>query len=70
MAGPPIFPWVIGALVALGIAVQLHAGRIRLYMAPKAWQEVSKTEDPGRFWLFVAAETILMIGAVAVAISQ
>jgi hypothetical protein len=61
---------VIAALIALGIAVQLNAGRIRLYMAPKAWQEVSKTEDPGRFWLFVAVEIILMVGAVAMAISR
>lgn len=70
MAGPQFFPWVIAALFAISIAAQLHAGRIRLYMAPEPWQEVIKSNDPGPFWLFVVAEAVAMIGAVAVAVFQ
>jgi hypothetical protein len=70
MAGPQFFPWVIVGLLAISMAVQLHAGRIRLYMAPEPWQEVVKSNDPSRFWLFVVAEAVAMIAAVAVAVFQ
>jgi hypothetical protein len=39
-------------------------------MAPEAWQEVIRSEDPGRFSLFVVAEVVAMMGAIAVAIFQ
>ena len=68
MIGSPILPWVIAALFAISIAAQLHAGRIRLYMAPEPWQEVIRSNDPGRFWLAIMVEAVAMIGAVAVAI--
>jgi hypothetical protein len=56
---------LIAGLFALGIAVQLYTREIRLYRRPKAWRHVIKADDPGRFWLFVVAEMIALVGAVA-----
>ncbi len=56
----------IALALVLGLAAQLSAGEIRLYLAPQSWQEVSKGKDPGRFWAFIVAE-ILLLGIVLTA---
>jgi len=64
------FFWALPALVALGIAFQLRAGRIRLYRAPKAWRLVEKEKDEGRFWLFIVAEVLLVFILIGQALSR
>ena len=58
----------IAVAFVLGLAAQLSAGEIRLYLAPKKWQEVSKAEDPGRFWAFIVAEILGLAVVLAAAI--
>jgi hypothetical protein len=65
-----VFPWLIAALFAVGIAIQLRVGFIKLYKAPKEWRFVDRNEDPGRYWLFIVAETIALIGAFCLGIFQ
>jgi hypothetical protein len=63
------FFWSLPVLVATCIVLQLRAGRIRLYKAPKEWQLVEREKDEGRFWLFVFAEVLLffiLIGQAAI----
>jgi hypothetical protein len=55
------FLWALPCLGAVVVAAQLYAGRIRLYRAPREWQRVDKTVDPGRFWLFIVAELLLIV---------
>ena len=61
MIGPPAFAWLLAALLCVHIAVQLYAGRLNLYVAPRAWSEATKETDPGRFWAFLFAELIAMV---------
>lgn len=53
------FFWSLPALAVICIALQLRYGRLGLQRAPKAWLNVEKDKDPGRFWLFILAEVLL-----------
>jgi hypothetical protein len=68
LTGPAWFAWVIAVLLAVCIAIQLRVGFIKLYRAPKEWRFIDKNDDPGRYWLFIVAEAIAMIGAICVGI--
>ena len=68
MNGPQWFPWVVAALLAVCIGIQLRVGFIKLYRAPKEWRFVDKDDDPGRYWLFITAEAIVLIGAICLGI--
>jgi hypothetical protein len=70
VTGPPWFPWAIAGLFALCIGIQVRVGFIKLYRAPKEWRFVDKNDDPGRYWLFISAEVIAMIGAICVGLFQ
>ena len=65
-----VFFWSLPVLVAVCIVVQLRAGSIRLYKAPKEWQLVEKEKDEGRFWLFIVAEVLLVFILIGQAISR
>ena len=65
---PPQLAAFIALGFVLGLAVQLSTGEIRLYMAPKNWREVSKAQDPGRFWAFIVAEIFVLVAVLTQAI--
>ena len=64
------FFWSLPALVAICIALQLHYGRLGLHRAPKEWLNVEKEKDPGRFWLFILAEVLLLFILIGQALSR
>ena len=65
---PPQLAGFIALAFVLGLAVQLSTGEIRLYMGPKSWREVSKAEDPGRFWAFIIAELVVLVALLTQAV--
>ena len=44
--------------MAVCIALQIVTGELGLHRAPKEWLNVARDGDPGRFWLFIAAEML------------
>jgi hypothetical protein len=52
------FFWSLPALMAVCIALQIVTGELGLHRAPKEWLNVARDGDPGRFWLFIAAEML------------
>jgi hypothetical protein len=60
------FLWALPVLVALGIVLQLHYKRIIV----SAWRTAEKSENEGRFWLFIFAQclvVLILIGQAATA---
>lgn len=47
-------------ILTVSIAVYLRAGKIRLYMAPEPWKEVSRADDPGRYWTFIVGLSVVL----------
>jgi hypothetical protein len=61
---------LLAALIALCIILELRAGSIPLGWVPTEWRYVHKGDDPGRFWLFIVGQSIVMLGAISVGIFQ
>jgi len=51
------FLWALPALVAFCVVAQLIYGRV----AVGPWRTVDKSENEGRYWLFIVAETLLFL---------
>ena len=52
------FFWSLPVIMAASVALQIRCGRLGLLSAPKEWRNVRRESDPGRFWLFIVAETL------------
>ena len=63
MTGPTLF-LVIAGLTAVTIVVQLRSGKITLFLAPSQWKNVERQTDPRRFFMFVVAELVVLIGSL------
>jgi len=64
-----LFPWTLPALAAAGVGLQLRYGRIPLGWTPSGWHVVERAHDEGRFWLFIVAESLLVLILVGQALS-
>ena len=49
-------------LLSISISAYIITGRIRLYMAPEKWREVERGNDPGRYWAFICALSVVLVG--------
>ena len=68
MEGPAWFFWVIAIAFAASIIDHLRTREIRLSGVPKVWGHIKQAHDPGRFWLFLIGEIIVMIALFAEAL--
>ncbi|MEG3148678.1 hypothetical protein U1769_02180 [Sphingomonas sp. ZT3P38] len=59
MAGPIWFEFLLAAVSALSLAIQLKTGRLDLHRAPSAYREATRATDPGRYWAFVIGLSIV-----------
>jgi hypothetical protein len=59
MAGPIWFEFLLAAVSALSVAIQLKTGRLDLHRAPAAYQEATRATDPGRYWAFVIGLSVV-----------
>ena len=60
------FLWALPVLVAACVGLQLYYGRV----AVNPWRTADRSENEGRFWLFIIAETalvLILIGQAATA---
>jgi len=57
MANEHAFLWALPVLVAASVVLQLYHGRIVV----GAWRTAEKSENEGRFWLFIVAESLLVL---------
>jgi hypothetical protein len=57
MSNEHVFLWVLPVLVAAGVVLQVHYERVVI----SAWRTVEKSENEGRFWLFIVAEGLLVL---------
>jgi hypothetical protein len=60
VTGPSAFAWFLAALLVLHVGVQLYAGRLNLYAAPRAWLDATRKLNPNRFWAFLIAEFVVL----------
>jgi hypothetical protein len=49
--------WALPLLGLFVVALQLRYGRVVI----SPWRFVEKAEDEGRFWLFIVAESLLVL---------
>lgn len=61
MAGPIWFEFLLAAIGAISIAVQLKTGRLDLHRAPDAYRQATRASDPGRYWAFVVGMSVVTI---------
>jgi hypothetical protein len=59
----------IALAIFLGLVAQIHTGEIRLGLAPPGSHHIAKSDDPRRFWAFIAAESTLFVAVMAQGIS-
>ena len=60
-----VFLWVLPALAAAAIGLQLRYGRVVV----GRWLTMEKAENEGRFWLFIVAQVLLVIILIGQALS-
>lgn len=63
------FFWALPALMALTVGLQLRYRRIVIGWTSNGWSFVEKTEDEGRFWLFIVAESAVVLILIGQALS-
>jgi hypothetical protein len=51
------FLWALPVLVAACVLLQLYYGRVVV----SAWRTAEKSDNEGRFWLFIVAESVLVL---------
>jgi hypothetical protein len=59
MTGPIWFEFLLAAICAVSVAVQLNSGRLDLHRAPAAYRAATRASDPGRYWAFVVGMSIV-----------
>jgi hypothetical protein len=65
MTNDNYFLWALPVLGSVVVALQLGYGRVVI----SPWRVVEKAEDEGRFWLFIVAESLLVLILVGQALS-
>jgi hypothetical protein len=63
------FLWILPALVAAVIGLQLRYRRIPLGWSASGWHVVDRARDESRFWLFIGVESLLVLVLIGQAIS-
>jgi hypothetical protein len=63
------FLWILPALVAAVVGLQLRYGRIPLGWSASGWRVVDRARDESRFWLFIGVESLLVLVLIGQAIS-
>ena len=66
MANEHAFLWALPAIVGFGVVLQLIYGRV----AVDPWRTVEKSENEGRYWLFIVAESLLVVILIGQALSS
>lgn len=59
MAGPIWFEFMLAAICAASVAIQLKAGRLDLPNAPEAYRQATQSSDPGRYWAFIVGMSVV-----------
>ena len=65
ITGPIWFEFLLAAVSAILLAIQLKTGRLDLVRAPDAYRKATRATDPGRYWTFVIgllAVTLALFG--------
>ena len=62
------FLWTLPALVAVFVGLQLLYGRIVLGWTAGQWRSLEKTDNEGRFWLFIVGEGLLVLALIGQAL--
>jgi len=57
MADEHAFLWALPALAAFCVVLQVIYGRV----AVEPWRTLEKSENEGRYWLFIVAESLLVL---------
>jgi hypothetical protein len=63
------FLWLLPALMAAVVGLQLRYGRILVGWSGGDWRFVEKVEDEGRFWLFIVGEGLVTVFLIGQALS-
>lgn len=68
MTGPVWFEFLLAAVSALSLAVQLKTGRLDLHRAPDAYRKATRATDPGRYWAFILGLSVVTLALFGEAI--
>jgi hypothetical protein len=68
MTGPIWFEFLLAAVGAASVAIQLRTGRLDLHRAPAAYRQAARTNDPGRYWAFIVGVSIVTLAMFVEAI--
>ena len=63
------FLWALSALLAAFVGLQLRHGRAVLGWSAGEWRFVEKADNEGRFWLVMAAESLVVLLLIGRALS-
>ena len=66
MANEHAFLWSMPVLMAFCVALQLYYGRV--VVGP--WRTLERSENEGRFWLFIVGESVAVLVLVGQALSR
>ena len=59
------FFWSLPVLMAVCVALQVYYGRVVI----GAWRTMERSENEGRFWLFIVAESVAVLVLIGQALS-
>lgn len=65
MVNEQAFLWSLPLLMAFCVVLQLYYGRV----VTGAWRTMERTENEGRFWLFIIAESAAVLVLIGQALS-
>jgi hypothetical protein len=65
MTSEQAFLWILPALVGFCVVLQLIYGRV----AVGPWRTIEKSAEEGRYWLFIVAESLLVLILIGQALS-
>ena len=68
MTGPIWFEFLLAAIGAVSVAIQVKTGRLDLHRAPAAYRQATRTSDPGRYWAFIVGVSIVTLAMFGEAI--
>ena len=68
MTGPIWFEFLLAAVGALSVAIQLKTGKLFLHRAPAAYRKATRASDPGRYWAFVVVVSVVTVAMFVEAI--
>ena len=60
-----LFLWALPVFCLVFVVAQLRYDRVAI----SPWRIIEKTEDKGRFWLFIVADSLLVLVLIGQAIS-